>query len=384
MLMHKILTTSIAYTCNLMFFSGLIILMTICGQGLLAAEIGLVYSIVVSVGQIFSYNVKSIILFDNNKKFANEVINFRILLGILIFFFSFLILKQYKINFSSNDIILALILILIQNWVLEIYIIINEVNKSYRLIKFYNLCSFINILLVVINILLLQNKFLLEIFFYIIFINSFFIILFFNIKNIGYFNFISIFNSVTKLFSLSSSFSIILSVLFWRVFIYMNLEKEIVGILYSSFSIGSFAGTLLSNIAGPSIIKKKISLIFYLRIYFYVVTIICAFVFFLIYYETFFFQLTTNQLFFIKSINYSILGSPLMLFSIIYRLDYFYSNKNNRNYIFKNDILNSIVISILPVLLINFSQECIILSYFLSSIISFTMSYILYKHIKKL
>jgi hypothetical protein len=382
--MHKILTTSSAYAYNLMFFSGLIILMTICGYGSLAAEIGLVYSIVVSVSQIFSYNVKSIILFDDNKKFANEVINFRIFLGVLICFFSFLFVKEYKINFSSNDIIIALIFILVQNWLLEIYIIINEANKSYRLIRFYNLCGFINILLVVINILLLQNKFLLEIFFFIIFINSFFIILFFNIKNISHFNFFSIFNSVEKLFSLSSSFSIILSVLFWRVFIYMNLEKEIVGILFSSFSIGSFAGTLLSNVAGATIIKNKLSIIFYLRIYFYIVSIIGVFIFILTDYKLFNFQLTTNQLLFIKSINYSLLGSPLMLFSIIYRLDYFYSNKKDRNHIFQNDILNSIVISIIPVVLINFSQEYIIFSYFFASVISFAMNYILYINLKKL
>jgi hypothetical protein len=186
------------------------------------------------------------------------------------------------------------------------------------------------------------------------------------------------------MFSLGSSVSIILSILFWRVFIYMHVEKEIFAILFSSFSIGSFPGSLLSNILGPSIIKNKLSMIFYLRIYFYITTIIGIFIFFLVDFKILNFYFTNNQLFFIKTINYSILGSPLMLFSIIYRLEYFYLNKKDRNYIFKNDILNSVIISLLPVVLINFDNEYIILLYFLASMISFVMNYFLYKNLKTL
>ena len=82
--MNKSLISIIAYASNFMFFSGLIIIMTAFGHASLAAEIALVYSIVSIFNQIFSYNVKNIILIDHNKEFAFKVLKFRIILGILI------------------------------------------------------------------------------------------------------------------------------------------------------------------------------------------------------------------------------------------------------------------------------------------------------------
>ena len=60
--MNKSLISIIAYANNFMFFSGLIIIMTAFGHASLAAEIALAYSIVSIINQIFSYNVKNIIL----------------------------------------------------------------------------------------------------------------------------------------------------------------------------------------------------------------------------------------------------------------------------------------------------------------------------------
>ena len=56
--MNKTLISSIDYTHNLMFFTGLIILLTFFGFSSLAAEIGLTYSIVAMINQLFSYNLK--------------------------------------------------------------------------------------------------------------------------------------------------------------------------------------------------------------------------------------------------------------------------------------------------------------------------------------
>lgn len=92
--MNKSLIYTIAYTNNLMFFTGLIIILTIFGYAALAAEIGIVYSLISLINQIFSYNLKNLILFDNNKKFASDVFNFRIFLGILIFFFLYIFITN--------------------------------------------------------------------------------------------------------------------------------------------------------------------------------------------------------------------------------------------------------------------------------------------------
>ena len=101
-----------------------------------------------------------------------------------------------------------------------------------------------------------------------IIINFLFIFFFIDAKEIIKIKFLSFVNTDLKLFELSSSVSIILSIFFWRVFIYINYEKEISGILFSSFALGSFSGTLFSNVIGPSIIKKKKKINLFLKIYF--------------------------------------------------------------------------------------------------------------------
>ena len=52
--MNKIILTSFSYASNLMFFNGLMVLLTIFGYSSLAAEVGLTYSLIASVNLIFS------------------------------------------------------------------------------------------------------------------------------------------------------------------------------------------------------------------------------------------------------------------------------------------------------------------------------------------
>ena len=119
--MNKTLISSIAYTHNLMFFTGLIILLTFFGFSSLAAEIGLTYSIVAMINQLFSYNLKNLILFNNDREFASEVFNFRLFLGLITFIISILILENYNFKFYSNKLILLLAVIVIQQWLLEVF-----------------------------------------------------------------------------------------------------------------------------------------------------------------------------------------------------------------------------------------------------------------------
>lgn len=377
--MSKSLISSIAYTNNLMFFTGLIVFLTIFGYSSLAAEIGITYSIVAAINQLFSYNLKSKILFDNNQKFGFEVLNFRINLGIIIVISAFIAISCYELNLEYKKIIMAVVVIVIQQWLLEIFLIINELKKKYNFIHLYNWSSFVNIFLVLVNILFFDNKFLLEIFYFITIINFFILIYFLDIAKYFNLKFWRIFNSISKLFALTSSISIILSIFFWRIFIYLNYEKEISGILFSSFALGSFAGSLFASAIGPSLIKNKNQVSFFSKIYLWITIFFLIIVYFILSKSLFIINLNYYDIFFLKSASYSIAGSSLMLFAVIYRLDYFHKKKNQREYVYKLDILNSFLISAIPVILYLLDKNLIVFSYSLASLISFVMYYNCYK-----
>jgi hypothetical protein len=376
--MNKSLILIIAYANNFMFFSGLIIIMTAFGYASLAAEIALVYSIVSIFNQIFSYNVKNIILIDHNKEFAFKVLNFRIILGILILIFFFLILKFFQLNFYSNKIILSIVIIIIQQTIIEIILFLNELKKNFKIFNYYNSFYILNIFFIFINLFFLNNRYFQQIFYFIIIINFLFLFFFIDVKEILKNKILNFFNSDLKLFELSSSFSIILSIFFWRVFIYVNYEKEISGILFSSFALGSFSGTLFSNVIGPSIIKKKKEINLFSKIYFIIIVFFSVSLLFLLYKNIFFKNLTYYQYFFLEAALYSILGSAIMLFAVKYRL-YFFEYRKYRKYMYKLDIFNGLITSFVPFILSTLNKTFIIYSYLFSSLITLIISYYAYK-----
>jgi hypothetical protein len=376
--MNKSLIFTVAYTNNLMFFTGLVIILTFFRHEALAAEIAIIYSSVSLFNQIFSYNLKNLILFDNNKKFASDIFKFRLFLGTFICLFYLFFLKNFDLNFYFSNLILILTIIVIQQWLIEIIIIINEIDGITKPSKNYNLISLFNFLLILTNILFFNNNFLEKIFVLIVIENLIFILLNLNISKKFDFQFLQIFNSITKIFALASSISIILSIFFWRLFIYLNYEKEIAGILFSSFAIGSFIGSFFSISIGPSIVKNRINISNYLKLYVFLCFIIMGLIFLILnYHEKF--NLDYNQLYFLKSVNYSVAGSSLMLFAAVFRLNFFYTNINKRKYVFRWDMINSLLLSIIPMAIFYIDKNYIITSYFIASTISLIMNFYLYK-----
>jgi hypothetical protein len=361
-----------------MFFSGLIIIMTAFGHASLAAEIALVYSIVSIFNQIFSYNVKNIILIDHNKEFAFKVLKFRIILGILILLLFFLILNYFQLNFYSNKIIISIVIIIMQQTIIEIILFLSELKKNFKIFNYYNTFYILNGFFIFINLLFLNNSYLQEIFYFIIIINFLFLFFFIDVKEILENKIFNFFNSDLKLFELSSSVTIILSIFFWRVFIYINYEKEISGILFSSFALGSFSGTLFSNIIGPSIIKKKKEINLFSQIYFIIIVIFSVSLLFFLYKNIFFKNLSYSNYFFFETALYSILGSAMMLFAIKYRL-YFFEYRKYRKYIYKLDIFIGLITSFVPFILSIFDKNFIMYSYLFASFITLIISYFAYK-----
>jgi len=378
MLMNKSLISIIGYANNFMFFSGLIIIMTAFGYASIAAEIALVYSIVSIFNQIFSYNVKNIILIDRNKEFAFKVLKFRIILGILLLLFFFLILNFFQLNFYSNKIIISIVIIIIQQTIIEIILFLNELKKNFKIFNYYNSFYILNGFFIFVNLFFLNNGYLQEIFYFIIITNFLFLFFFIDVKKILENKIFNFSNSDLKLFELSSSVTTILSIFFWRVFIYINYEKEISGILFSSFALGSFSGTLFSNIIGPSIIKKKKEINLFLKIYFIIIVFFSISLLFFLYKNIFFKNLSYYKYFFLETALYSILGSAIMLFAVKYRL-YFFEYRKYRKYIYKLDIFIGLITSFVPFILSIFDKNFIMYSYLFSSFITIIISYYAYK-----
>ena len=160
--------------------------------------------------------------------------------------------------------------------------------------------------------------------------------------------------------------------------IYLNYEKSVAGILFSSFAIGSFIGTFFATVIGPTLIKNNIKVEFYSKVYFFI-SILLSLLFILILRNNIFgFEITMEKLYFYNALMYSIIGSSFMLFAVIFRLNFFYKNKNKRGYVYKNDIINSIIISIIPVIFFLYNKETILFSFLAASIISFFFYFYLY------
>jgi hypothetical protein len=377
--MNKTFSVVIAYANNMMFISCLMIILAIFGHSSLAAEIGLVCSVVSSIILLFSYNVKNIILLDNNKKFALKILSFRIVLSFLIIIIFFFILNTIQLNFFFKNIIIATVIIIIQQSLIEIPLFLNELKKNYRIFKYYDLFYIFNFLIILLNIFFFNNKYLLIILYLIIIINTLFLFFFIDRKEILNRNFFEILNPALRLFELSSSVSIILSIFFWRIFIFMNYEKEISGILFSAFALGSFSGTLFSFIIGPSIINKKKIINQFSKIYFFMILFFSIAFLFMLHKKLFFKNLNYFQTFFFETALYSILGSAFMLFAVINRLYYFKYRKMDRKYLYRFDIFNSILISVVPLFLIIVDRNFIKYSFLLSAFITFFMSYYFYR-----
>ena len=373
--MNKTFSAIIAYANNMMFITCLMIILTIFGHSSLAAEIGLVCSVVSSIILLFSYNVKNIILLDNNKKFALKILNFRIVLSILIVIIFFFILNTIQLNFFFKNIIIATVIIIIQQSLIEIPLFLNEIKKNYKIFKYYDLFYICNFLIILLNIFFFNNKYLLVILYLIIIINTFFLIFFIDWKAILNPNFFEILNPALRLFELSSSVSIILSIFFWRIFIFINYEKEISGILFSAFALGSFSGTLFSFIIGPSIINKRKIINQFSKIYFFVILFFSITFLFMLHKKLFLENLNYYQTFFFETALYSILGSAFMLFAVIYRLYYFKYRKMDRKYLYRLDIFNSILISAVPLFLIIVDRNFIKYSFLLSALITLSVSF---------
>ena len=360
--------SSSSISSNYFFSTILIILLSIFNHLILAAEIGLTMSFTLFLCHIFSANHRSLLYSENYETKTVSIIHFRFLVSLLILVFSMLII--FFLGFENKFFLIILTTLICVQWIAEIFLTIQEKEKKIQAasyILFSNLSFFI---LVSITIFFNSLQYL-SIFILITILN--YIVIFkneFSRINLDNINLIFIFNTLNssiKNLEIISSFALNFSNLLWRWSIFLLAGKAVAGLLFGSFAIGSFFGTIYSNVLAPKIYSDKI------KVSKFIFLIIIPIIIGLLYISL---KSLENYNFIgesdsvrISCILFSLLGSFLMIGSLIIRFNYFYNVETKL--IFKLDIIYSfIVASIIPLIFSFLGSKFLVTAYLIASISS--------------
>jgi len=356
------------YSFNLLFCSLWILILFFKKDFENVAVIGLLSSLWIFITQLFSANMRSIILYDRNTKLLNITASYRFYISLIFYLIYFLFF-----NVSNNFLYLFLPLFILLQWVFELKITEYEISKRYYFIYFIFL---INVLLIAIIF------FITNINYSIFFLLSYCLLLIFFLKkyifNYSFFIKINFFNTIKRNLStlsfFSSSFSFF-SIFLWRLWIFFLFDKILVGIFYVFFSIGSLPGTLINSIIAPTMIsgkysftqRKLLSLNLYIKILFFILlTLSIVFLIKNIFYDDIY-------LFKVLILLLSLIGSIFMCIAMFKR-NFILFNKKLRNQIFKIDILYSVIISsLIPTLYIIGDKLAVAFAFLISSVIAFLL-----------
>jgi glycosyltransferase involved in cell wall biosynthesis len=347
----------------------LMVLSVIFGSPSLAAEIGVYPGIVLLLTQVFSANARSLLLYNRDNRFYDQVINMRFYVGIIIAII--LTLYQYFFSYNENFLTLSLLsLIVYLSWINEINLAIHEKNNSSLVIKLFLIISVMFYVLMMFNFILKTDHLLGILKSYLTF-HTIFFLYHINILNFSFRKFIKYFkNQFVEYLAVASSFFNIIGVIMWRISLVLLLGKSVAGLFFASFAIASFPGTLFNNIVGQivTINEKLKNLIYKISNILFIIYIII--IFSLILLSQFYFK--DYQFFdFISITLTSLLGTPFMLRALSSRHEYLSINKSTQKKIFIKDILYGI--SICPIIFILFymgGRDALILSYPISSFLA--------------
>ena len=347
----------------------LMVLTVIFGSSFFAAEIGIFPGIVLLLTQVFSANARSLLLYNKDSKFYDEVINIRFYVGIIITIS--LTLYQYFFSNTENFLILTILSCIVYlSWINEINLAIHEKNKSSLVIKLFLLMSIIFYSLMMANFLL-EAVLLLDILKFYFLFHILFFLYHVNIRNFNINKFSKYFkHQFEEYLAVASSFFNIIGVIIWRISLIALLGKASAGLFFASFAIASFPGTLFNNIVGQivtineqlkSIIFKISNILFAL----YIILILSLII--------------LNQ-YFLKDFEFynlfnitltSLLGTPFMLRALSFRHQFLSFNRSFQKKIFIKDILYGI--SICPIIIILYylgEREALIYAYPISSFLA--------------
>lgn len=369
---------SLGYGLNLFLPTFVLISSSFFREYVLAAELGIIIGTNIIFTQIFSANLRSIIISKNNSDNIYSYLVFRLIISIFIIIINIVIFLNY--NFINTLILIQITLLIVIQWMCELILTFYELKNYTKKFLQYCFISFIFIILILVSFL--YN---LSIIFILVFFNL--LLILFLINSIYKINrkklFLKkIFFNIIKSSSFFSSLSISLSNLVWRILIISFCGKILAGIFFSSFALGSLPGTLFNNSFGPSMIKKnlKINYVMLIKFIWFFLTVISLTICYLnkdkIFYE--------NEFTMLFGITISMMGSSLMLKGLFYR-QFLIQNTNFKSFIFKYDIFYSFIIClIVPFLYMIGGANLIIFSFFTSSFTSYLMYRLIFQKLKNI
>ena len=342
-----------SYMFNLMFPSLLVVMFVIMGKFSIAGELGLVASFWITLTQIFSSNMRSIIISEQKLDYAVLTIYYRFTFSLIAFLIFFIASNNFIFFENTNLIYLVSLLILFQ-WINEMNLVQFEVKNKNPKFGFIILINILTTILATLLIYLSELKLLSYLLFvYILYILIESLINFLKFDTIKK-NFISlIFKLNIQTIAFVSSFSIIISSFAWKIMIYFIFNKSLAGIFFACFSIGSFPGTLFNSVIGPAFIKNKMQIPNLLKKIFFITFLLLVIIL----------TYSINSLNAFKSVDFlssefiyftttiSLIGSYFMCYAMYLRHKQIQISYKERSVLFKTDILYGISITfIIPIL----------------------------------
>ena len=332
-----------------------------------SAEIGIIEGTIIYFTQVFSSNSRAILLNEKNQKLFDSFISFRFIISALIFlFFTYFFANISFIEGNFHSILILLILI---SWINEITLVYIEKNCLKFLMKIFILFSSIFYLFLVLDIYFEKLTFnsVITVF---LFFHLLFLLHFFNIKTIFNLNY-KIRSFYENIFPFLSTLSNTTSVIFWRYCILFFTSKELAGIIFAIFSIASFPGTFYNNILGQTVLRQKKINTFFKRFEntFYIISTFILLLFYILINFTINFPIDK---FISNTLILSFFGTLIMIKSIRKRHSSIYQLYQQRDLIFKRDIIYSIYIFPTIILLYNLNGiYALSFAYLFSSLISY-------------
>ena len=369
---------SITYGLNLFIPTLILIISSLFKNYEFSAELGIVIGLNIIFTQIFSANLRSIIISKNNTNNIYSNIIFRLFISFIALLVNIIIF--YKYSFFYFEILLQIVILISIQWLYEIILTYYEIKRDLK--KFLNylfLCLIFSIVIIISFIF--QFNFL----YVLIFFNTLYLIF----LVFGIFKLNRKLNPISKIFfdlikssAFFSSLTISLSNLIWRILILSLCGKVLAGIYFASFAIGSLPGTLFNISFGPSMIKKNLK-IKYLNIFRF-----CGYLMIILFFSFSWFSrefiFLDNQITQIFGTAISLVGAIFMTKGQYYR-QFIIQKTNFKTKLFHYDIIYSLIIClIVPILFLIGGIKLIIISFLISSLLSFGMYKLIYLNLKNI
>lgn len=376
--------SSFAYIFNLMVPSLMMVCLILSGYSNLGADVALINSFWISLTQVFSSNIRAKAISDNDIALTYKSLIFRISFSLILFLCVFVFYLNYNFfNFESFHFLFVFTFLILTQWIHEMVLASHEINKKILNFVLFNLINILLISLCIISIFFLNLVVLQILLFIYSLILCVFIINHFIKNNIKINKITESYLENLQSIAFVSSASIIFSSFAWKFLIYLFYPKLISSILFASFAIGSFPGTIFNSAIGPGFVKNKISLSKFLKfVTYFLLTITILLTVLSISKNSYNLSNDLNNgTYQFYTLNLSVLGSFVMTYAMYYRHLNIQLNKISQQETFKLDTAYGTIITLLLPLLYYFGNAYYVAAtFFLSACFALVLYRLFFKY----